>query len=96
MFVVLANNKHGTRALQNLFKHIIPLSDRLSFLISESFKTMDDSDKVLELTLNIHGNHVIQLCLDNLTQEEHKERIYRTVICNCARIATDKHGCCVI
>lgn len=46
--------------------------------------------------MNIHGNHVVQLCLDHLTKEEHKEIIYRTVICNCSIIATDKHGCCVI
>ena len=48
------------------------------------------------MALNIHGNHVIELCLDHLTQEEHKDAIYKTVLCNCAKIATDKHGCCVI
>lgn len=36
------------------------------------------------------------MCLDHLTLEEHKENIHTTVLCNCAKIATDKHGCCVI
>lgn len=39
---------------------------------------------------------MIQLCLDHLVSDEHKDGIYRTVILNCAKIATDKHGCCVI
>ena len=83
--------------MQNLYKFILPLSDSRSQIISDCLKTeKGGEDKVLELALNIHGNHVIQLCLDNLTKEEHKDHIYRTVICNCAKIATDKHGCCVI
>lgn len=56
----------------------------------------EEGDRVLKLAMNLHGNHVIQLCLDHLTKEEHKEAIYKTVLNNCAKIATDKHGCCVI
>ena len=99
----VSNSKHGTRALQNLFKHITPLCDQRSLLISqglinkeESKKDSSSNERVLQMALNIHGNHVIELCLDHLTQEEHKDAIYKTVLCNCAKIATDKHGCCVI
>jgi hypothetical protein len=95
--VEVANSKHGTRALQNLFKHITPLSDQRSELISKGImKGEGEEDRVLKLALNLHGNHVIQLFLDYLTQESHKQAIYSTVLSNCALIATDKHGCCVI
>lgn len=97
----MANSKHGTRALQNLFKQILPLSERRSELLAQSLlperlPSGKELDRVLELSLNLHGNHVIQLCLDHLTREEHKEHIHRTVLHHCAVIATDKHGCCVI
>lgn len=59
-FLPLANNKHGTRALQNLFKQIIPLSEYRSKLISEGLKSVEvGQDKALSMSLNIHGNHVI-------------------------------------
>jgi hypothetical protein len=71
--VEVSNSKHGTRALQNLFKIIVPLNDRRSFLLSEGLKSdKPDEDRVLELALNIHGNHVVQLCLDHLTLDQHK------------------------
>ena len=70
---------------------MLPLTEERSHIISESFK-----DDVIEMALNIHGNHVIQICLDQLTKEEHKQYIYQAVISNCSKIATDKHGCCVI
>jgi len=67
------------------------MTDEYSKLISESFR-----DKILQLALNIHGNHVIQICLDIFTQEEYKEQIYESVLNNTVKIATDKHGCCVV
>ena len=48
------------------------------------------------MTINVHGNHVIQMCLDFLCDDERKKPIYNTVIENCGLISTDKHGCCVI
>jgi len=35
-----------------------------------------EEDRVLKLALNLHGNHVIQLFLDYLTVESHKQAIH--------------------
>ena len=75
----IALNKHGTRALQNLLNLLKPFNAERSQIISESFK-----DNVMDLGLNIHGNHVVQICLENFTREEHKEPIYRAVLQNCS------------
>jgi len=53
-------------------------------------------DNIYELSVNIHGNHVVQTCLDILTKDEHKDPIYETVIQNSFKIAKDRQGCCVM
>ena len=84
-------DQHGTRPLQKLLDNIHPLSHERSAQLSMAVK-----DNIYELAVNIHGNHVVQTCLDILTTDEHKDPIYQTVIQNSLKIARDKQGCCVM
>jgi uncharacterized membrane-anchored protein YjiN (DUF445 family) len=53
-------------------------------------------NNIFELSVNIHGNHVVQSCLDIFTREEDKEPIYQTVQKHALKLAKDKQGCCVM
>ena len=90
-FVRIAMDQHGTRPLQKLLDNMYPLTIQRSHELSEAIR-----NNVYELSVNIHGNHVVQTCLDILIKDEHKEPIYQTVIKNSLKIAQDKQGCCVM
>jgi len=53
-------------------------------------------DNILTLSVNIHGNHVVQICLEIITNHELKKFIYMAAIENFIQVVTDKHGCCVV
>ncbi|CDW73022.1 rna-binding protein [Stylonychia lemnae] len=89
--VRIALDKHGTRALQNMLNQICPFTNERSARLINGIR-----DYALELIVNIHGNHVIQICLDNIKSEELKLPIYECVLNNCSYIATNQHGCCVV
>ena len=82
---------HGTRPLQKLLDNICPLSHESSLRLSKAIR-----NSIYELSVNIHGNHVVQTCLEILTVDEHKDAIYQTVIQNSLKVARDKQGCCVM
>ena len=84
-------DEHGTRPLQKLLEKIHPLTHERSAKLSRMV-----SQNIFELSVNIHGNHVVQTCLDIMTKEEHKDPIYETIIRNSLKIALDKQGCCVM
>jgi hypothetical protein len=84
-------DQHGTRPLQKLLENLYPLTLERSQILSQAIQ-----NSIYELSVNIHGNHVVQTCLEILTKEEHKEAIYQTVITNSLKIARDKQGCCVM
>jgi len=90
-FVQIATDQHGTRPLQKLLDKLYPLNMHRSLELSEAIK-----NNVLELSVNIHGNHVVQTCLEMLTSPAHKEPIYETIIQHSLQIARDKQGCCVM
>lgn len=90
-FVKIAMDQHGTRPLQKLLDNLYPLSTERSLMLSLAIR-----NNIYELSVNIHGNHVVQTCLEILTKDEHKEAIYQTVIANSLKIARDKQGCCVM
>ena len=69
----------------------MPFSKKHSQLISDALRGY-----VLEMTINVHGNHVVQMCLDFLCDDDSKQPIYDAVLGNCGLISTDKHGCCVM
>jgi len=72
---MIAMDPHGTRALQKLIDTICPLNDESSLRLSKAIR-----NSIYELSVNIHGNHVVQKCLEILTLDEHKDVIYQTVI----------------
>lgn len=90
-FVQIATDQHGTRPLQKLLDKLYPLNSQRSLVLSEAIK-----NNVLDLSVNIHGNHVVQTCLEMLVSPAHKEPIYETIIQNSLQIARDKQGCCVM
>jgi len=49
----------------------------------------------VDLIEDLNGNHVIQKCLNRLTQEEN-QFIYDAAMQECVEISTHKHGCCVL
>jgi hypothetical protein len=89
--VKIAMEQHGTRPLQKLLEKLYPLTPERSLTLSNAIK-----DNIYELSINIHGNHVVQTCLEIMTSDSHKEPIYSTVIKYSLQIAQDKQGCCVM
>lgn len=53
-------------------------------------------NNIEELIFNIHGSHVLQICLLNLTKENHLVNIFNKVNSIYLHACKDKHGCCVI
>lgn len=84
-------DQHGTRPLQKLLKKCQPLTMTRSAFLSECIR-----GDILELATNIHGNHVLQYCIENFRQEAHKDPIYTALIEHCPKVATDRQGCCVM
>jgi hypothetical protein len=50
---------------------------------------------VVEMAVDLHGNHVIHICLNKLS-EYHKNFIYTEVVNDCMAVSTSKNGCCII
>jgi hypothetical protein len=44
---------------------------------------------------SLHGNHVVQRCLQHLTATQ-SQPIYDAVVAACVSVAVHKHGCCVL
>jgi hypothetical protein len=84
-FTKIAMDQHGTRPLQKLLKKCQPLTVTRSAFLSECIR-----GDILELATNIHGNHVLQYCIENFSQEVHKEPIYAALIEHCPKVATDR------
>ncbi|KAI7864363.1 armadillo-type protein [Spinellus fusiger] len=81
-------NMHGTRAVQKL----------IEFLITpEQIQTVTAAlaPNVVALIKDLNGNHVIQKCLHRLSAE-HNQFIYDAVSASCIKVATHRHGCCVL
>jgi len=81
-------NPHGTRAVQKLIE--IVKSESLVRLLSKSL-----SADVVGLVKDNHGNHVVQKCLTNMS-EENRQFIYDSITKDCVEVSTHKHGCCVM
>lgn len=66
-FVKIAVDQHGTRPLQKLLTKMCPLTHERSKMLSMAIR-----NSILELSVNIHGNHVVQACLEIFTRDEDK------------------------
>lgn len=87
-FIRIALDPHGTRALQKLIECIT--TEEESRLIINSL-----SPRIVALSRDLNGNHVVQKCLQRLKPEEN-QFIFETASLHCNEIATHRHGCCVL
>lgn len=87
-FIRIALDPHGTRALQKLIECIS--TEEESQLIIDSL-----SPRIVSLSRDLNGNHVVQKCLQKLRPEEN-QFIFETASLHCNEIATHRHGCCVL
>ncbi|KAH7683503.1 Translational repressor Pumilio/PUF3 and related RNA-binding proteins (Puf superfamily) protein [Dioscorea alata] len=86
--VRISLNIHGTRAVQKLIETIKTRQQKA--LVMSALQP-----GFLELIKDLNGNHVIQRCLQSLTNEDNK-LIFDAAAKHCVDIATHRHGCCVL
>ena len=86
--VDIALNQHGTRALQKMIEYV-DTEDQVKTVIRGL------ENDVVRLVQDLNGNHVIQKCLNRLSNDE-AQFIYDAAGADCIRIGTHRHGCCVL
>eukprot|EP01018_Ginkgo_biloba_P014812 Gb_24858 [translate_table: standard] len=86
--VNISLNMHGTRAVQKLIE-ILKTPQQVSMVVS-SLKP-----GVVTLIKDLNGNHVVQRCLQRLSNED-SQFLFDAAAEHCVEIATHRHGCCVL
>ena len=88
--VQISMNAHGTRAVQKLID-TIHTQDEIE-TIQREFRPC-----VVQMIQDSNSNHVIQRCLNKLSPQD-KQFIYDAVTEgeNIVKVATHRHGCCVL
>ncbi|KAK9073945.1 hypothetical protein SSX86_006539 [Deinandra increscens subsp. villosa] len=86
--VHISLNTHGTRAVQKLIE-TLKTRKQIKMVISAL------EPGFLALIKDLNGNHVIQRCLQCLSNEDNKF-IFEAASKFCVDIATHQHGCCVL
>ncbi|XP_058096776.1 pumilio homology domain family member 4-like [Magnolia sinica] len=86
--VRISLNTHGTRAVQKLIE-TLKTREQTSLVISAL------EPGFLDLIKDLNGNHVVQRCLQCLSNEDN-EFIFYAAAKYCVDIATHRHGCCVL
>ena len=89
----LANNLHGTRAIQKLIEQGT-LEHHPQNIRSQALSLIQTH--VCSLVRDVNGNHVIQQCLVLIPNPIENQFIYNEVMQNCFQISSHKHGCCVM
>ncbi|XP_019171483.1 PREDICTED: pumilio homology domain family member 4-like [Ipomoea nil] len=86
--VRISLNTHGTRVVQKLIE-TLKTRQQISLVVSSL------EPGFLALIKDLNGNHVIQRCLQYLTNGDSKF-IFVAAAKYCVDIATHQHGCCVL
>ncbi|XP_054776345.1 putative pumilio homolog 7, chloroplastic isoform X2 [Prosopis cineraria] len=86
--VRISLNTHGTRVIQKLIE-TLKTRQQISLVVSAL------EPGFLALIKDLNGNHVIQRCLQFLSNEDNKF-IFVAAAKYCIEIATHQHGCCVL
>ncbi|XP_076959572.1 putative pumilio homolog 7, chloroplastic [Bidens hawaiensis] len=86
--VRISLNTHGTRAVQKLIE-TVKLGKQIKMVVAAL------EPGFLALIKDLNGNHVIQRCLQCLSNEDNKF-IFEAAAKFCVDIATHQHGCCVL
>ncbi|XP_076902011.1 putative pumilio homolog 7, chloroplastic [Bidens hawaiensis] len=86
--VRISLNTHGTRAVQKLIE-TVKMRKQIKMIVAAL------EPGFLALIKDLNGNHVIQRCLQCLSNEDNKF-IFEAAAKFCADIATHQQGCCVL
>ncbi|CAJ1963495.1 unnamed protein product [Sphenostylis stenocarpa] len=86
--VRISLNTHGTRVVQKLIE-TLKTRQQISLVVSAL------QPGFLALIKDLNGNHVVQHCLQCLSNEDNKF-IFVAAAKYCVDIATHQHGCCVL
>jgi hypothetical protein len=86
--VTIALNQHGTRALQKMIEYV-NTPEQIDTVIGAL------SSEVVRMIQDLNGNHVIQKCLNHLSNTD-AQFIFDAVGESCVAVGTHRHGCCVI
>lgn len=86
--VKTSKTTHGTRVVQKLIE---TMKTRLE--ISLAIRALQPG--ILNLMMDVNGNHVVQRCLHCLSKD-HNKLIFDVAAKHCIDIATHRYGCCVL
>ncbi|XP_060198856.1 putative pumilio homolog 8, chloroplastic [Lycium barbarum] len=86
--VKTSRTTHGTRVVQKLIETM-----RTRLEISLVIRAIQPG--ILNLMMDVNGNHVIQRCLHCLSKD-HNKVIFDVASKHCVDIATHRYGCCVL
>eukprot|EP01023_Acetabularia_acetabulum_P019768 TRINITY_DN20121_c0_g1_i2.p1 TRINITY_DN20121_c0_g1~~TRINITY_DN20121_c0_g1_i2.p1 ORF type:complete len:681 (-),score=141.98 TRINITY_DN20121_c0_g1_i2:1301-3343(-) len=86
--VEAALNTHGTRAVQKLLE-IVKTQEQVEMVIA-TFEP-----KIMDLIMDLNGNHVIQKFLQKLGSKKSKF-VYEACYKRTKEVAKHRHGCCVL
>lgn len=86
--ISIAMTPHGTFSVQKLIETI---ATREEMEVIRAALARD----VVRLVKDVHGNHVVQKVLQRFDHPD-KQFIYDAMCSDCASIATNKQGCCVL
>ncbi|XP_009622948.1 putative pumilio homolog 8, chloroplastic [Nicotiana tomentosiformis] len=86
--VKTSRTTHGTRVVQKLIE---TMKTRLE--ISLVIRALQPG--ILNLMMDVNGNHVVQRCLHCLSKD-HNKLIFDVASKHCIDIATHRYGCCVL
>ncbi|XP_021297090.1 pumilio homolog 12-like [Herrania umbratica] len=87
-FVHVCTDVHGTRVVQKFMERVSTPEQR-SILLSV-LKPI-----AVTLTIDLHGHHIIEQCLNKFSNEDTKHLVDE-IVEHCLDNATDKSGCCVL
>lgn len=86
--VETSKTNHGTRVIQKIIENLI--DENLVGTLMKRFES-----HVVELVLDVNGNHVIQKCLSYFPAEK-VAYMYTEIMNQAQSVATHKYGCCVL
>ncbi|KAG5518503.1 hypothetical protein PMAC_002899 [Pneumocystis sp. 'macacae'] len=86
--VSISLNMHGTRAVQKMIEYL-STPEQIKIVINAL------NSSVVALIKDLNGNHVIQKCLNKLSNDD-IQFIFDAICSNCIEVATHRHGCCVL
>ncbi|KAM2376924.1 hypothetical protein ACFX1X_043609 [Malus domestica] len=86
--VCIALDTRGTRSVQKLLQYVTN-QEQVSLIMGAL------SPAAAVLSKNNNGQHVIEQCLENFSEEDNRGLLLVVAI-NCSTIGKDKSGCCVL